>query len=73
MSVTDPTAAEMLTACNVAIMGLISKQFKTTKVNDREYTLQDIAALRELRDNLKVEVNAATNNPGGVRLGDFSC
>ncbi len=70
---TDPTAAELLIAVNAAIYALVSSKFKTTTVNDRTYTRQDLPALREMRTELRAEVNAAANNSQKIRLGDFSC
>ena len=70
---TDPTAAELLVAVNAAIYALVSSRFKSTTVNDRTYTRQDLPALREMREELQTEVNATANNAGKVRLGDFSC
>lgn len=72
MSTADPTAAELLTAVNAAILALVSAKFKSTTVNDRTYTRQDLPALREMRAELQTEVNATTTAEADNRLGDIS-
>ena len=70
---TDPTDAEMLTAVNAAIYALVISKFKSTTVNDRTYTRQDLGSLREMKKALEDVVNISANTAGAIRLGDFNC
>jgi len=69
MSVLDPTATELLTAVNAAILNLITDKFKSQSIGTRSYTRFDLDELREMRKQLQMEVR----EPGSVvRLGDIS-
>jgi hypothetical protein len=69
MSESDPTAAELLTAVNAAILNLIANKFKSQTIGGRSYTRFELDELREMRKQLQMEVR----EPGSVvRLGDIS-
>jgi len=70
MSTEDPTAAELLTAVNAAILDIVAKKFSSTTVNGQTYTRQDLGQLREMRKELKKEVRSGSNS--SVRLADIS-
>ena len=67
MSLTEPTAAELLVIVNLAISKLAAKTVASYSVGGTSYTLADLGRLRELRADLSREVNAASTG-GGVRL-----
>lgn len=69
MSASDPTVAELLTAVNAAIYDLVTKKYKQTTVNNKVYTRQDLQALRQMRNDLKMEARSRTSS---IRLVDIS-
>ncbi len=69
MSASDPTAAELLTAVNAAIYELVTGKVKQKQIGERSYTYYDLPALRQLREDLRVEAQTTT---GTVRVADVS-
>jgi len=69
MSIDDPTAAELLTAVNAAILELITDRTKQFTVAGRVYSYNDLNDLRAMRTELQKETRSES---GSVRLGDFS-
>lgn len=70
MSLTDPTAAELFTAVNAAILTLLANPAKSVSLNNRTYVYRDLEDLRNLRAELKTE-NASADPSRRIRLGDF--
>ena len=69
MSTADPTAAEILTALNVAILALVTKKYSSMTIDGRTYTYIDIDKLRAWRKELRAETRTTSNT---VRVADVS-
>ncbi len=70
MSSDDPTAAELLTEVNKAILALLQRRVSSYKLHGTEYTYADLDQLRALRTELSRET--AGVNRRRVLLGDIS-
>ena len=68
MSEADPTAAELLTAVNVAISTLLTRRVKSYRVAGVEYTYSDLSELRAMRRDLQQECRTTGNQ---IRLADM--
>lgn len=69
MSESDPTAAELLTATNAAILALITGRVSAYTINGSSYTYNDLPGLREMRTELQKECRTAGTS---IRLADIS-
>ncbi|HUW18258.1 MAG TPA: hypothetical protein VMW16_03065 [Sedimentisphaerales bacterium] len=69
MSAENPTAAELLTAVNAAILDLVTGNVKSISINDRSFTYQNLNELRDMRKQLQMEVREPSST---IRLGDVS-
>jgi len=70
VSAEDPTAAELLTALNVAILALIEGGASAiTACNGQNYTYNDLDKLRLMRAELRKECRSSGAT---IRLGDVS-
>lgn len=69
MSAENPTVAEMLTAVNAAIYGLLQGKASSYSINGRSYTFHDLDKLRAFRSELQKESESGT---GTVMLADIS-
>ena len=69
MSDENPTAAELLQAVNAAILELLQDGVKTSTINGRSYTRNEIPELRALRAELVRECRSTSSI---IRLGDVS-
>lgn len=69
MSTENPTAAELLTAVNAAILDLVSGNVQSVSINNRSWTYQDLSKLRDMRKQLQMEVREPSST---IRLGDVS-
>jgi len=69
MSVSDPTAAELLTAVNAAILALVTNKIKAYTINGVSYQYHQLPELKEMRKQLQLECRTAGNT---IRLADVS-
>ena len=72
MSAEDPTASELLTACNAAIYSIVTNKAQSVSFQGRNYTYLDLADLRSMRDELQKEVRISNNSGSSIRLADLS-
>ncbi|UCE67560.1 MAG: hypothetical protein JSU85_05985 [Candidatus Zixiibacteriota bacterium] len=69
MSEADPTAAELLTAVNAAILALVSGTVLSQTIGNRTYTKNDLDSLRQMRTELRRET---TSRSGSMRVADVT-
>ena len=69
MSVEDPTASELLTAVNAAILALVTNKAKSISVGERTFVYNDLNELRQMRKQLRTECGSTS---GTIRLADIS-
>lgn len=69
VSIEDPTAAELLTAANAAILSLITGKAKSISIAGRSFEYNDLDALRQMRRELTRECREPNTT---IRLGDVS-
>ena len=69
MSSEDPTAAELLTAVNAAILALLTRRVKSYSIAGTSYTYHDVGELRTLRAELRKETRTAGST---IRVADVS-
>ena len=70
MSDADPTAAELLTETNAAILALLRRRVKSYNVFGTSYTYEDLGELRAMRGELQKETVRSERRP--ILLGDVS-
>ena len=64
MSAADPTAAEMLTAVNVAIKAIVDKKVASLSINGRALANLGLAELYRMRRDLTTEIRTSGGNVG---------
>ncbi len=69
MSAEAPTASELLTAVNAAILALITKKIESYTIVDVTYHYNDLDKLRAMRKELQKECRTTSNT---IRLADVS-